>query len=247
MTSSPIVLAPRGSTRARLRVEATPSRAFTVTAAGDAHRIGFPDAPIAELMQPPSPDDALEIDFLPGQFIEPTGAALDIAEACWVPPRARRDLAAIVRHLPAGDYWLVRCSNQVGEPGVVLLGNEIVTVDRSLRELHESERYYVLAVGTTAGLDPDLGRPLLGVTILNYTGTGQETTQGVWLLSPFAPREEGTPAAVEEGDDTLAIIPVTGPLVLDHLERLSSEDSARCRDRWARGGARDLVEELALR
>jgi len=147
-----------------------------------------------------------------------------------VPAHARDDIAAILQHLPPGDYWMVRSRKKVGAPGRALLGNEWQAVDDSLRELHKSDYHYVLAVGATAGVDPDLSRPLLGVTILNYTG--QETTQAVWLLRPLAPREGDFQV---ENDESLFIIPVTGPLVLDHLEGFSAVQSVRCRKQWAEG------------
>jgi len=124
--------------------------------------------------------------------------------------------------------------------GRVMLGNEMGDADRSLRELHDSDYHYVLAVGANAGVDPDLARPLLGVTILNYTGQG--TTQAVWLLAALAPLKE---SAEVESDEALFIIPVSGPLVLDHLEKFSAASSARSRKQWAEKGARALAVELA--
>ena len=242
MKPSSISLTTDGATRALLRVKATPASEFTVSGQGDFHQIGFPDAPILEMMEAPSPDDAIEIERLAGRLIGPAPAALDSPVATWVPAHAHDDLAAIVQHLPRGDYWVVRSRRRLGEPGRVLLGNEMVDADRSLREVHYGDYHYVLAVGATGGVDPDLGRPSLGVTILNYTG--QETTQGVWLLAPLAPLKESADVA---SDESLFIIPVSGALVLDHVEKFSAASSLRCRKHWAERGARALAVELAIR
>jgi hypothetical protein len=239
MTSSSIFFTPVDSVRAFLRIKAPPASEFTVTGQGDYHQIGFPDAPILEMMEAPSPDDAIEIERLAGRLIGPASAALDPAVSGWVPAHARDDVAAILQHLPPGHYWVLRSARRIGKPGPVMLGNEMVDADRSLREVHYGDYHYVLAVGATAGVDPDLTRPLLGVTILNYTGQG--TTQAVWLLTPLAPRE----GSIEvESDDSLFIIPVSGPLVLDHLEKFSAASSARCRKLWAEKGARALARDL---
>jgi hypothetical protein len=240
MTPSPVSFTPVDSARALLRIQAAPEDAFTVTTQRELHFIGFRDASIIELLEPPSPDEALEIERVAGRLIGPTSGALDGAVASWVPAHARDDIAAILQHLPPGDYWMVRSRKKIGAPGRALLGNESQAVDDSLRELHKSDYHYVLAVGATAGVDPDLSRPLLGLTILNYTG--QETTQAVWLLQPLTPR--GGDFQVEN-DESLFIIPVTGPLVLDHLEGFSAVQSLRCRKQWAERGARALATDLA--
>jgi hypothetical protein len=240
MKPSSISFTAHGTTRAFLRIKEAPASEFTVTGRGDYHQLGFPDAPILEMMEAPSPDDAIEIERLAGRLIGLASAALDSAVASWVPAHAHDDLAAIVQHLPPGEYWVVRSPRRLGEPGRVMLGNEMVDADRSLREVHYGDYHYVLAVGATAGVDPDLGRPLLGVTILNYTG--QETTQAVWLLAALAPLKE---SAEVESDEALFIIPVSGPLVLDHLEKFSAASSIRCRKQWAERGARALARDLA--
>jgi hypothetical protein len=237
---SSISFTAHGATRALLRIHTAPAREFTVTSQRDFHQIGFRDAPILELMEAPSPDDAIELERLTGRLIGPSSVAFDGAVADWMPAHARDDVAAIVRHLPPGEYWIVRSQKGLGEPGRALMGNEWLDVDMSIRQLHDSGRYYVLVVGATLGANPSLGRPLLGVTVLNYNG--QETRQGLWLLAPLAPREE---SAEVESDVALFIIPVSGPLVLDHLEKFSAEDSARCRKHWAEKGAGDLALELA--
>jgi hypothetical protein len=240
MKPSSISFTAHDTTRALLRVQTAPVNEFTVTGHDDFHQIGFRDAPLLEVMEAPSPDDAIEIERLAGRLMGPACAALDSAVTGWVPAHARDDVATIVQHLPAGDYWMVRSRKKIGAPGRALMGNEWLAVDSSLRELHDSGRYYVLVVGETAGRDPDLSRPLLGLTILNYTG--QETRQAVWLLQSLAPREGGLEA---DSDEALFIIPVTGPLVLDHLEGFSAVQSIRCRKQWAEGGARALAVELA--
>jgi len=240
MTPSSVSFTPADSTRALLRIHAAPEDEFTITTQRDLHFIGFRDAPIIELLEPLSPDLALEIERVGGRLVGPASVALDGAMASWVPEHARDDIAAILQHLPTGDYWMVRSRKKLGAPGRALLGNEWQAVDDSLRELLKSDYHYVLAIGATAGVGPDLRRPLLGVTILNYTG--QETTQAVWLLQPLAPREGDFQI---ENDESIFIIPVTGPLVLDHLEGISSVQSLRCRKQWADRGARALARDLA--
>jgi len=240
MTPSSVSFTPVDSARALLQIHAAPASEFTITSQGDFHQIGFCDAPILELMEAPSPDDAIELERLTGRLIGPSSVAPDGAVAAWVPAHARGDVAAVVQHLPPGEYWIVRSPKALAEPGRALMGNEWLAVDSSIRQLHDSGRYYVLVVGATPGVNPSLGRPLLGVTVLNYNG--QETRQGLWLLAPLAPRKN---SAEFQSDEALFTIPVSGPLVLDHLEKFSAEHSARCRKQWAERGARALAVELA--
>lgn len=158
MKASSVSFTAHGATQALLRIDAAPASEFTVTSQRDYHQIGFRDAPILELMEAPSPDDAIELERLPGRLIGPSSVALDGAVADWLPAHARDDVAAIVQHLPPGEYWIVRSRKGLGEPGRALMGNEWLDVDSSIRQLHDSGRYYILVVGPTVGVNP-LSKP----------------------------------------------------------------------------------------
>jgi len=209
-------------------------------------QLGFADSPLFEFVCHPSPDIPWKLRPLEGGRVMSRGGDSAEREAIewgsaetglieWSPAQFADDLLILTRHLPDGTYYLVH--HIVRSPQLpphlldrVLLGNDWVeSPGDHLQVLYEADRNYAGLVGSVTGCSPDLSQPLLGISVLNFTGNPRPTAALFFsCLEPASPSEAPT-----EGDTVLLVIPRTGPLVFDNMAAFSAEQSARDKRRWA--------------
>lgn len=205
------------------------TRAFSVHVDHALHtEIGFAEAPLFRIDRNPNPDDAWDIEPIEGgDRIRLAGEMASDAPS-WVPPRHAPALSSLAAALPAGDYFLVRHLRHRPADSTVMLGNELVPDPPAHhRPIFDSGgAHYAGAVGQRAGEPPDLGHPLLGLSVLNFTGQIEP-----WALLFFSCFDEAS--ADPDPDELLLIIPRTGPLVFDAMSHYLGHDSSAERARWA--------------
>lgn len=204
------------------------------------HELGFVGQPLFSIELPPSPDDAIELDFKPeGRKIPrlaPNGDD-DTELLSWAEgTRGVDDLSCILRHLPTGDYMFIRSDRSPLKAQEVQMGNELVSAPPHICSLLQNEEQVVLIIGDKKDQLCIVDQPLVGVPILNYNGGSAQ--DGVWF---FPLGEKGIP----DERELLLILPVTGPLIIDLMGRFSKEDALRCQARWARTRALALAQCLA--
>jgi hypothetical protein len=189
------------------------------------HRLGFRHAPLYELTQPLSPDDAWDVRPLAGGRLRARSNPGEAVRACvrWAATAATTTATAqrsarLLAALPAGRYVVVRSPRQPYGTDHVVLGNERVPSRPYFLALREEPPVYTYLVGTGRG-------PWIGTVVLDSVGSGREHEM-------FGFSFDETPGPDRE---PLLVIPVEGELVVDNMAAYGSEPHARVawRDRWA--------------
>lgn len=131
--------------------------------------------------------------------------------------------------LPRGDYLELRAPRAPTRVARVVLGNELVDVGPDVQLLLDEPPLRALVVSLVPGraIGPETGGTWLGVTFVDYTGTGDA---GVLFFAD--------PAAVSE---RTLILPVSGELVTTTFGEVLPEHARW----WSDEGARALGARLA--
>lgn len=188
-------------------------------------------------LERPDPDDAWGVyheeapAYFDGGWGDPQGEA-------WLEGSAARRSLGVLAELPRGDYELVRCGMAVGRPKALLLGNEWVPRPVWGANLLADDDLHVNVFGAAPDAAPALDQPLLGVPILNMANR----LTGIFALEMASPMAEASKGVDGE---LVVVIPRTGPLVLNMLERFNADSHQAALDRWARQGARACSLRLA--
>jgi hypothetical protein len=207
------------------------------------HHVGFAGAPLFEIERQRSPDDPWDIRPLDGQrIISTTECRAPAGSLDWIPPRFADRFASLAHHLPAGKYYVVRHLNRPPSHGRVLLGNEWVSNPGAhLQALFNLDRNYAGVIGSIVDRSPDVSQPLLGVSVLNFTGDPIPYSALFFsCLEPSSPDDTETTT-----DELLLIVPSAGPLVFDNMSHYSAEQSAREKSSWAETYAKRYAKKLA--
>lgn len=206
------------------------------------HRLGFAGNPLFEIERDPSPDEPWKITPRGGRTPDNSAEALTGQLAAWLPSASHRAASGLLTRLPTGSYFLVRARPPGDDDGqAVLLGNEWVEgAGEHHRVLLDARDAYAGIIGNQPGRRPDLSAPLLGLSVLNYTG--DPAPHAVLFFCCFAPR-----AAAIAPSELLLVIPRSGPLVFDNMEAYSDARSAEDKRRWHEKHAKAFARELAMR
>lgn len=208
------------------------------------HRLGFADAPLFSIERGYSPEHPWSIAPLEGgRLIGERGEGLERDVAEWIPKQHRYAITSLLSSLPSGTYFIIRYGAQPADDTNVLLGNDLLpNPPPHLRGLCETDRDYAGLVGRTAGAVPDTSAPLLGISILNFTG--QSTTRAALFFECLA----STPTPDQEvSDELLLVLPRRGPLVFDNMGHYHGSRTDEHLLAWSETNAKEFASVLAAK
>jgi hypothetical protein len=204
------------------------------------HRLGFPNNPAFGIRRDPSPDEPWEITHQNGQMIARTPMPLPAEVSAWLPEDSATATSALLAHLPSGRYYLVRARPPTEKRDGVLLGNEwVMEAGAHHQVLFYADDIYAGIVGNQNGQPPDLSGPLLGVSVLNYTG--DPVPHAALFFCCFAPSEQ----VAGEVSEVMLVLPRTGPLVFDAMAEYSAEQSVEDKRRWDETHAEAFARKIS--
>ncbi len=187
------------------------------------HGLGYSDAPLYTIVQPFIPDHQL----------------LEVSAADTGRAAAHSDLEQL---LPDGRYLVVPAARPLTTISKILLANTWVAAPATARGLLQPDeglrgciavgqiRVFCCAFGAGSTTPPVADRPLIGLTVLEYTG--QDSPIAVLL---FDCGLQGDPALV---------IPVEGSMVINNMGD-SRWPGVQWEERWAEQYAARFAEALA--
>ena len=197
-------LAP-GLTRLRVEGNRAPITLHVDPSRDQRHSLGIASAPRFLLHQPLSPDDGWRVD------VAPDGRTLP-------PDPSGEGMLAL---LPDGDYVSIDTPRLPQPAPRFMLGNEWVPARPHMGTLSCDGDAFCGVLGANADAPPCFAGPLLGVTILSYTGNS--SPQGVLFFS-FYTEDLRT-------DRIRLLLPLSGALVFDNLLQYGGD--ARVAAAWA--------------
>lgn len=211
---------------ARLTVtRASGSFGLMTDAKTQVHQLGYRAGPLYRLGQPYSPDDAWTLDVIPsGKTFQESDGGGAHPWTTWLAGSAVLRGSRLLQELPRGEYLLVRSARPLQHLDRVLLGNELVPAPPNMCVLRQDKPVYSCVVGPRKAEPPRIDHPLVGLSVLNYTGSTQ--MQGVLFFSFLEP------GSAPEGKDMVLVIPVSGGLVFDNMGFFSSKNEEESRRRW---------------
>jgi hypothetical protein len=217
---------------ARLKVtRAGGSFGLTTDSKTQVHQLGYRDGPLYRLVQPYSPDDAWAVEPLPSGkgFQDPvgTGHGQTLPWRQWLDGSMATRGQGLLQSLPQGEYLLVRTARPPHRIERVLLGNVLVPATPNIAGLREKKPVYSCVMGPRRDEAPPLDQPLIGLAVLNYTGSSR--MQGVLFFS-FVGAPRGNPPPT--GTDGVLCIPLDGELVVDNMGFFSRSEEEASRRRW---------------
>jgi hypothetical protein len=154
----------------------------------------------------------------------------------WATERGLQHGLGLVGLLPSGDYFLTFSARRPHFRPQVPLGASRVDSPANVFTLLESEHLIGLAIGSESDQGPDIAAPLVGLTVLNWTGsTYIDAVLFFSLLRLPSPAEA-------EPSHPLLIVPVSGELVIDGLEGHGESLRKESLARWESARARQFVD-----
>ncbi|OJH33947.1 hypothetical protein [Cystobacter ferrugineus] len=195
------------------------------------HQLGYRNGPLYRLTQPYSPDDAWTVDsILSGKCIQDPGEVGHEQEqpwSQWLDGSLATRGHGLLQALPQGEYLLVRTSRPRHRLERVLLGNELVPATPNIVGLREKKPVYSCVIGPRRNEEPQVNHTLIGLTILNYTGSSR--MQGMLFFSFEDSRRDNSGST---GTEVVLSIPMDGELVVDNMGFFSRSEEVESRRRW---------------
>jgi hypothetical protein len=216
---------------------------LTLDATQQVYRLGMFARPMFELRQPFSPDERWFVTATGAEAFPPNDDPLENIEqeyAIWAQGSRAPDSQGALRWLPVGEYSLVRFQKNQLSRSTILMGNEFVPAEPNMIVICDKSPFYACIVGARNGMAPDLNQPLVGVVVLNYDGSS--SLDCTLFFSCGRPR----PADVDDDlKDLVAVIPMSGKLVIDNMGPFSAEQERRSRERWGKSRVCHFKDILA--
>jgi hypothetical protein len=216
--------------------------------------LGYIDSPLFTLQQPFDPDEGWTI--IPnekGRYAYSNQGDSVALLRQWATNRCGLE---VINSLPAGSYFIVRSRLHPTEREYIYVGNEAVRATPNMRVLlHGEGPVDSIIIGSPNALPPRLDHLLIGVVICHPSGKvfPEEVGRTGQHLVVFFSFGEGKLGQNEPTDDIVAVVPITGELVVDHLQLSTSntrvftpvEEDPSFRGVWENEFALEFTEQLA--